>query len=177
MTGKKKFRRTHRKNALGEMILNRGGKTYEESTAAALENLEVIRADAEESILAELEKLTELVESFSSRASSDSQARLREILNQMNGILTLAGTFDYRSLDLAAKSMCRLLFSMIKSENHSALPLKLHVDTMVLCRRDKNPAGDPNLLKLVAELEPAMIRLGYAPVFPEDTVLDPVAAA
>jgi len=117
------------KNRLAELVGRFGGLKKEEAVAAATRELDVLRPEADKTIIATLASLEELVEAAWKRRDY-SPALVKSLLPPADQIVTLAGTYGYTAMDKAAKSLCDLLDGMLRENRNELASIRVHVQTM-----------------------------------------------
>ncbi|HWD27205.1 MAG TPA: hypothetical protein VG387_08570 [Rhizomicrobium sp.] len=119
------------KTRLAELAARAGGLTRDDAVDAALSSIEHMRSDADAEIRASIAAMEDIV--FSRRAGEMLDAdQMKSVLKHADQIVTLAGTFCYPALDVAAKSLCDVADGLLRSEIYRREPVAVHVQTMHL---------------------------------------------
>lgn len=117
------------KNILGELLSMPGGISREEAVHEAQTLIEELREECEKAVPVEITRLESLVADAGENISA---AKLSEILDQVDPLLTLSGTFGSETLDAVVKKFCDLAFGMREKGITTTAPLKVHLSAMRL---------------------------------------------
>ena len=135
------------KNILGELLSTPGGVSREEAVHEAQMLIEELREDCEKAVPVEITRLESLVTAAGARISSE---ELGAILDQVDPLLTLSGTFGSEPLDAVVKKFCDLVFGMKDKGISTTAPLKVHLSAMRLVF--KSDMSDADAVAILAEL-------------------------
>ena len=117
------------KNILGDLLHMPGGVTRDEAVEEAQRLIEELRTECEKAIPGEMTMLEDLVALFGDTIS-DSQ--LSMILDAVDPLLTLTGTFGTPALDAVAKCFCDLCAGMREMNVTTIAPIHVHLRAMRL---------------------------------------------
>lgn len=135
------------KNILGELLSMPGGVSREEAVHEAQSLIEELREDCEKAVPVEITRMEQLVASAGGHIS---EAELGDILDQVDPLLTLSGTFGSETLDAVVKKFCDLVFGMKDKGISTTAPLRVHLSAMRLVF--KADLGDDDAVAILAEL-------------------------
>lgn len=157
------------KNLLGELLHKPGGISRDEAVEEAQKLIEELREDCERAVPVEITRLEELV----AKAGSHIDARqLEDILDQVDPLLTLSGTFGSETLDAVVKRFCDLCAGMLEKGITTTAPLEVHLRAMRLVFKTELGEAESNEilgeLSLIHDHYGIETHLGDAP--PPDTV-------
>ncbi|MDR3528772.1 MAG: hypothetical protein P4L57_15990 [Rhizomicrobium sp.] len=161
------------KNILGELLSMPGGVSREEAVQEAQTLIEELREECEKAVPVEITRLEQLVASAGPQISD---AELGEILDQVDPLLTLSGTFGSETLDAVVKKFCDLTFGMKDKAITTTAPLKVHLSAMRLVF--KADLSDDDAVAILAELSRIHDHYGinaHVPEPPEFVPAPPVA--
>jgi hypothetical protein len=142
MAGKAKKKIHFPKTRLAELTARAGGILRDDALDGAAKSLEGMREQADVQIRTAIKSMEDIVFSRAAGEALDDQQMLA-ILRHADQIVTLAGTFCYNTLDMAAKSLCDVTDGLIRAGMHNRQPVAVHVQTMHLLA--------PGTMKLSAE--------------------------
>ena len=114
------------KTRLSELVQRFGGLSREEAVAAAVIQLETMRAEADAEVEASIVRL----ENMADQAASGSEAAMKQMLPLCDQIVTLAGTYNYIALDKATRSLCDLLDGLLSAGKQDRPSIRVHVQTI-----------------------------------------------
>ncbi len=117
------------KNLLGELLSIPGGIGREEAIAEARRLIEELREEYEKAIPVEITSLEDIVALFGESVSS---RQLAMLLDAVDPLLTLSGTFGPAILDRVVKRFCDLCAGMMDKGIASVAPLRVHLRAMRL---------------------------------------------
>lgn len=110
---------------LQEMLSRPGGIAREQALEAAVANLREISGESDAIIEAAIMAIEAIA--GEARASRLTPGQMREILEQADQIVTLAGTFGYTALDRAARALCDVTDGLLRAGLPDAAPIHVHV--------------------------------------------------
>lgn len=143
------------KNILGELLSTPGGISREEAIHEAQNLIEELREDCEKAVPVEITRLEGLV---AAAGPTISEPQLAEILDQVDPLLTLSGTFGSETLDQVVKKFCDLAFGMREKAITTTAPLNVHLSAMRLVY--KNDLGEADCAEILAELSRIHVHYG-----------------
>ncbi len=117
------------KNLLGELLHMPGGISREEAIEEARRLIEELREECERAIPAEITSLEDIVALFGETVSA---RQLAMVLDAVDPLLTLSGTFGPAILDKVVKRFCDLCAGMIDKGITAVAPLRVHLRAMRL---------------------------------------------
>jgi hypothetical protein len=117
------------KNLLGELLSIPGGIGREEAIAEAMRLIEELREEYEKAIPVEITSLEDIVALFGKTVTS---RQLAMILDAVDPLLTLSGTFGPAILDAVVKRFCDLCAGMMEKNITAVAPLRVHLRAMRL---------------------------------------------
>jgi|GEM_PF-754062 len=135
------------KNILGELLSMPGGISREEAVHEAQTLIEELREECEKAVPVEITRLESLVTEAGENISME---QLSEILDQVDPLLTLSGTFGSETLDTVVKKFCDLAFGMREKGITTTAPLKVHLSAMRLVY--KTNLGEEDAAAILSEL-------------------------
>jgi len=135
------------KNILGELLHTPGGISRDEAIQEAQTLIEELREDCEKAVPVEITRLEALVASAGNHITA---AQLSEILDQVDPLLTLSGTFGSETLDAVVKKFCDLAFGMREKDITTTAPLEVHLSAMRLVYRSE--LAEDDAAEILAEL-------------------------
>jgi hypothetical protein len=135
------------KNILGELLSMPGGVSREEAVHEAQTLIEELREDCEKAVPVEITRLESLVAAAGDQISD---RELGAILDEVDPLLTLSGTFGSETLDAVVKKFCDLVFGMKDKGIGTTAPLKVHLSAMRLVF--KTDLADDDAAAILAEL-------------------------
>ena len=142
------FHPTTRLAALAEAF---GGKSRDEAVADAGKALESMRGESDAVIEQSIGMLEELVRKAAVEEGC-SQQYMQEILCLGDQIVTLAGTFTYKNLDIAARSLCDVTDGLIHQRRSNLASIQVHVQALRLMAPKSPPLTDEDVDKILSEL-------------------------
>ncbi len=151
------------KNLLGELLHMPGGVTREEAVEEAQRLIEELREDFEKSIPAELTMLEDLIALVGPTIST---TQLTMILDAVDPLLTLTGTFGTPALDSVVKRFCDLCAGMREKGIDAMAPIKVHLSAMRLVWKSNMSEEDAS--EILGELQRIHTHYGITPR-PQDT--------
>lgn len=146
------------KNILGELLSMPGGVSREEAVHEAQNLIEELREECEKAVPVEITRLESLVASAGEHISEE---ELGAILDEVDPLLTLSGTFGSETLDAVVKKFCDLVFGMRDKGVSTTAPLKVHLSAMRLVF--KSDLGDEDAAAILAELSLIHAHYGITP--------------
>jgi hypothetical protein len=117
------------KNLLGEALSKPGGISRDDAVAEAQKLIEVLRDDCEKAVPVEITRLEQMVAAAGSQITA---RQLAEIIDQVDPLLTLSGTFGSDTLDAVVKRFCDLCVGMLEKGITTTAPLDVHLRAMRL---------------------------------------------
>lgn len=150
------------KNILGELLHTPGGISRDEAIQEAQTLIEELREECEKAVPVEITRLEALV---SGAGETITMAQLSEILDQVDPLLTLSGTFGSELLDAVVKKFCDLALGMRDKAITTTAPLKVHLSAMRLVY--KTELGEADGAAILAELSRIHTHYGIAQAAPE----------
>lgn len=135
------------KNILGDLLAMPGGVSREEAVHEAQTLIEELREECERAVPVEITRMESLVAAAGERISAED---LGAILDQVDPLLTLSGTFGSEALDAVVKKFCDLAFGMKDKGITTTAPLKVHLSAMRLVF--KSDLADDDAVAILAEL-------------------------
>ncbi len=135
------------KNILGELLSMPGGISREEAVHEAQTLIEQLREECVKAVPVEITRLEALVASAGTQISDEA---LGEILDQVDPLLTLSGTFGSETLDAVVKKFCDLAAGMQEKGIATTAPLTVHLRAMRLVI--KTDLSDSDAAAILAEL-------------------------
>ncbi|GAA0530509.1 hypothetical protein FHS83_002562 [Rhizomicrobium palustre] len=127
------------KNILGELLSMPGGISREEAVHEAQALIEELREDCEKAVPVEITRLEDLV---AVAGGSISALQLENLLDQVDPLLTLSGTFGSEVFDSVVKRFCDLAAGMRDKGITTTAPLKVHLSAMRLVYKNDVPEAD-----------------------------------
>ena len=146
---------------LQEAVSKPGGITRENALEAAQQNLREVSGEADQTIETTIQTLEGIV-AKNMRGLSPEQ--LREILSLADQIVTMAGTFNYMSLDRATRGLCDVADGQLQAGKGDAAPVAVHVRAMHLFSPLCAVPGPEESERILAELAKVASHYGYAPL-------------
>lgn len=135
------------KNILGELLATPGGISRDEAIHEAQTLIEELREDCEKAVPVEVTRLETLIAEAGPAISTE---KLNEILDQVDPLLTLSGTFGSETLDQVVKRFCDLALGMREKNITTTAPLTVHLSAMRLfC---KNDISEEDAAEILGEL-------------------------
>jgi hypothetical protein len=157
---------------LSELVERFGGITRGDAVEAAMKELESMRGEGDATIersIAALEALGQLAQT--QRAYTPEQ--MQEILCIGDQIVTLAGTFNYKMLDVASKSLCDITYGLLNEGRNDLASIRVHVQAMRMMA-PRSPALAPeDIEKVLSELSKIITFYGYTKAADSVTVCGP----
>ena len=117
------------KNLLGEALSKPGGIGRDEAVEEAQKLIEELREDCEKAVPVEITRLEQMVAAVGSEITA---RQLAEIVDQVDPLLTLSGTFGSETLDAVVKRFCDLCVGMLEKGITTTAPLAVHLGAMRL---------------------------------------------
>lgn len=117
------------KNILGELLSKPGGISREDAVHEAQQLIEELREDCEKAVPVEITRLEEMVNAAGKQITA---SQLSEIIDQVDPLLTLSGTFGSETLDAVVKRFCDLCVGMLEKGITTTAPLDVHLRAMRL---------------------------------------------
>lgn len=136
------------KNLLGELLHLPGGVTRNEAVEEAQRLIEELRVECEKAIPGEMTMLEDLVALF---GSTISDAQLAMILDAVDPLLTLTGTFGTPALDSVVKRFCDLCAGMRERGITTVAPILVHLRAMRLVWNSQMSEAEAS--EILAELQ------------------------
>ncbi|MBV9046538.1 MAG: hypothetical protein JO167_12360 [Alphaproteobacteria bacterium] len=115
---------------LAELVARGGGISRDQAVEGAMKTLEDMRGKAD----LEIQRSIAAMETIVGAHKSDplDVDKMTAILRHADQIVTLAGTFCYEELDVAAKSLCDITDGLLRIGQHDHKPIAVHVHTLRL---------------------------------------------
>lgn len=142
------------KNILGELLSMPGGVSREEAVHEAQALIEELREDCEKAVPVEITRLETMVSAVGRQITTE---QLSDILDQVDPLLTLSGTFGSEVFDSVVKKFCDLALGMRDKGIKTTAPLNVHLSAMRLVY--KTGLSDEEADEILAEL--ALIHKHY----------------
>jgi hypothetical protein len=117
------------KNLLGEALSKPGGISRDEAVKEAQILIEELREDCEKAVPVEITRLEQMVAAAGSQITA---RQIAEIIDQVDPLLTLSGTFGSETLDAVVKRFCDLCVGMLEKGITTTAPLVVHIQAMRL---------------------------------------------
>jgi hypothetical protein len=117
------------KNRLTEMVARFGGLSRDDAVAAASKELETMRGEADQVIDVSVAQLEKTVAGCV-RDRKCGPDTIKELLPLCDQIVTLSGTYEYRPLNKATRSLCDLLDGLLRSGKTDIASILVHVQTI-----------------------------------------------
>ncbi len=146
------------KNLLGELLHMPGGVTREEAVEEAQRLIEELREDFVKSIPAELTMLEDLIALVGPTIST---TQLSMILDAVDPLLTLTGTFGTPALDAVVKRFCDLCAGMREKGIDAMAPIQVHLSAMRLVW--KSQMSEAEASEILGELQRIHTHYGIMP--------------
>ncbi len=162
------------KNRLAELTSRFGGMKRDEAVAAALREIDTLRPEAEKRIEAAITRLEEMA--FDGKGAVTA-ATLKSFLPVADQIVTLTGTYGYRALDHAAKSLCDLLVGLIAAGKDDLASIRVHVRTIRMVAPSSPSLPEQHIEVLLFELQKLLDHHGIVPPPPDEGSESAVAGA
>jgi hypothetical protein len=115
---------------LAELVARGGGISRDQAVEGAKSQLEEMRGKADIEIQRSIAAM-EVIVGAQKTAPLDSE-KMTAILRHADQIVTLAGTFGYEELDVAAKSLCDITDGLLRGGQYDHKPIAVHVHTLRL---------------------------------------------
>lgn len=163
------------KNLLGELLHMPGGISRDEAVEEARRLIEELREECERAIPAEITSLEDIVAIFGETASAK---QLGMILDAVDPLLTLSGTFGPAILDSVVKRFCDLCAGMVDKGITSVAPLRVHLRAMRLVwRGDLDPVAANEILEELTRIHTHYGIVPRSQCEPDDCGVGPGEAA
>lgn len=146
------------KNLLGELLHAPGGVSRDEAVLEARKLIEELRDECEKAIPGEITMLEDFVALAGASISVD---QLKMILDVVDPLLTLSGTFGSSTLDAVVKKFCDLAAGMREKNVTAVAPLQVHLRAMWLVWNNK--LGEAEAAEILAELQLIHAHYGIEP--------------
>lgn len=159
MKFKAKWKLTHVRNHLGDLLAGGGGVTRDEAVAEAGRLVEIERQTSQADICLEIASI-EAILFKAAQGQTISETDQRAMLHRTSCLLTLTGTFGFDALDAIGKSLCDLLGGMIRQDLHAIEPIAVHVQAMRLFAPTAAPLHGSEAAKIRLELTRIVAHLG-----------------
>ena len=117
------------KNLLGEALRKPGGISRDEAVEEAQKLIEELREDCEKAVPVEITRLEQMVAATGPQITA---RQIAEIIDQVDPLLTLSGTFGSETLDAVVKRFCDLCVGMLEKDITTTAPLDVHLRAMRL---------------------------------------------
>jgi hypothetical protein len=168
------------KNRLAELTGRFGGMKRDEAVAAAAGALDTLRPEADRRIEAAIVQLEEMA--FDAKGAQSipgdlSPAQMRTFLPVADRIVTLTGTYGYRALDHAAKSLCDLIAGLIEAGRGDLASIRVHVRTIRMVAPSSPSLPEQHIDVLLFELQKLLDHHGIVPPPPDEGSESAVASA
>jgi len=139
------------KTRLSQLVGNLGGIKREDAVEEAKKQLESMRGESDEVILASMTALEDIVsQPQSPKAYSPEQ--MNTILALADQIVTLAGTFDYAVLDKATRSLCDVADGLVRAKRDDVPSIRVHMRAMRMVAPGATPLPPEHVDKMLSEL-------------------------
>jgi hypothetical protein len=155
------------KNRLTELTSRFGGLKRDEAVAAAVSAIETLRPEAESRIESAIGELEEMV-TGAKRAGEFSPAMMKSLLPVADRIVTLTGTYGFRALDHAAKSLCDLAVGLIAAGKSDLASIRVHVQTIRMVAPSSPSLPEEHIDVLLFELQKLLDHHGIVPPPPDE---------
>ena len=149
------------KNRLTELVARFGGLSRDDAVAAASKELETMRGEADQVIdlsVAQLEKTV----AGCVRERKCGPDTIKELLPMCDQIVTLSGTYGYRPLDKATRSLCDLLDGLLRSGKTDIASILVHVQTIRMMAPRAAPMPMEQVDLMMIELAKLLAHHGIA---------------
>lgn len=154
------------KNLLGDLLHIPGGISRNEAVEEARRLIEELREECEKAIPGEITMLEDFV---ALAGSSINTNHLSMILDVVDPLLTLSGTFGTPTLDAVVKRFCDLCAGMRDRGITAVAPLQVHLSAMRLVWN--NQLGEAESAAILGELQRIHVHYGieqHEPEKPDD---------
>jgi hypothetical protein len=162
------------KNRLAELTGRFGGMKRDEAVAAATREIDTLRPEADKRIAAAIARLEQMV--FDAKPANGEIA-MKSLLPVADQIVTLTGTYGYRALDHAAKSLCDLLGGLIAAGKSDLASIRVHVRTIRMIAPSSPSLPEQHTEVLLFELQKLLDHHGIVPPPPDEGSESAVASA
>lgn len=132
MKVKPKWKITHVRNHLGDLLASEGGILRDDALSEAVRLVEMERETSKADIGGVIASFEAWLQASANGNRRVSEADMRSMLQQAGSLLVLTGTFGFDVLDAIAKSFCDLLSGMILKDMHAIEPVAVHIQAMRL---------------------------------------------
>jgi hypothetical protein len=146
---------------LRKLSKQQGGKARDDAVTAANSRVEAMREGSIEAIDLTLDSIEALVAKSPKEALSAEQ--LAEVLELVDRIITLAGTFGFTELDQIARSLADLTNLLLAKAIGPAEPIRVHVRAARLFAPRAQGRAATDAGKVLAELHKVLEHFGAAP--------------
>lgn len=146
------------KNLLGELLHTPGGVSRDEAVLEARRLIEELREECEKAIPGEITMLEDFI---ALAGSSITVNQLSMILDVVDPLLTLSGTFGSSTLDAVVKKFCDLVAGMREKNVAAIAPLQVHIRAMWLIWNNK--LDEAQAAEILGELQRIHTYYGIAP--------------
>jgi hypothetical protein len=147
---------------LQEMLNRPGGIAREQALEMAMTNLREISGESD----AIIEAAIAAIEAIANQAKANRLApeQMREILEQADQVVTLAGTFGYTALDRAARALCDICDGLLRAGLPDAAPIHVHVRALRMFAPSGVQLGKEAAAQVLSELEKIMVFYDFQPI-------------
>ncbi len=147
---------------LQEMLNRPGGISRDQALEGAISNLDDMKGEG--NII--IENAIAAIEALSAQVNGGKLAPevMKEILEQADQVVTLAGTFAYVALDRAARGLCDITDGLMQAGKGDAAPVLVHVRALRMFAPRSIPLGKEASDQVLAELEKIMVFYDLRPL-------------
>lgn len=147
---------------LQEKLNTPGGIGRDQALEAAITNLREISGEGDGIIEAAIVAIEAIAASAQKGQLTPQQ--MREILEQADQVVTLAGTFGYTALDRAARALCDITDGLLSAGLSDAAPIHVHVRALRMFAPSRAQLPQEATAQVLAELEKIMVFYNFQPI-------------
>jgi hypothetical protein len=162
------------KTRLAELAARPGGPPRDIAIEGALKSLESMRGESDNEIVKSIAAMEKAVFDPANKGKlTDDQMVL--VLRGADQIVTLAGTFGYAALDVAARSLCDVADGLLQARMHDIEPIAVHVQSLRIVAPGGPKLSEENVVKILEELAKVNKHFNFAALGDQDEVGTPTA--
>lgn len=138
-----------------------GGVTRSDAVDAAMKELESMRGEGDATIEGSIEILENLGQDALAKGAFTLE-QLQQILCIGDQIVTLAGTFNYKMLDVASKSLCDVTYGFLNEGRSDVASIIVHVQALRMMAPQSPALSPEDTEKVLRELSKIITFYGYS---------------
>lgn len=144
---------------LADLAARPGGVFGDKAVADATDNIQEMRAES----VGLIDRMILDIERVAVGAQADrlSEAEMNLILVQADQVVTLAGTFGYRALDAAARSLCDVTDGLLGAGMRDAAPIAVHARALRLLAPGAQALPEAAVDSILTELSKIMTHFNF----------------